>query len=108
MRVSHRLLLVLAAVVASACADQMVEVCAGLGVVGPSFPESASVRVGSSFIATAGVDYDTCLGGPSMRPAARFRWTATDRGMRAGTTVITPVYTTSGRSVPPIRVVVLP
>jgi hypothetical protein len=110
-------------IVAVACGDKRITVCAGLGIVGPSIPESTSIRVGEAFLATAGADYDTCLGEPSMRPISRFSWHASDStvvaitiidsthanvlGVRAGTTTITPQYLTTGRTVSPIHVVVL-
>jgi hypothetical protein len=123
IRPERRLLLMASiALAAIACTHHPTEVCAGLELEGQSTPDSASIRIGESFIATAGAEYGICAGQPSQPPAARFNWKSSDTtivaiapidsnharvtGLLVGSTYVTPTYQASGQAVPSIHVVV--
>lgn len=97
--------------------------CSGVLVEKLSVPQSASVTVGSSFVATAGAVYGGCHNEPGSEPPRRFLGQASDSavvsiypldsdqasigGLAPGTTTVTPNYVTGG-SVPSIHVTVVP
>lgn len=111
-------------VAAIACADNANIPCAGLPVQMISMPVGPSIRVGESFVATAGFDYDSCSGKASSPPPRQFVWSSTDStvamvvatdsiharvtGVRAGAAMIVPTYRSNQRSLFPIRVTVQP
>lgn len=113
----------LAVTLVTACSSPT-RVCAGLGRVSPTIPDTVTIKVGAATLALAGEDYDICLGEPEHPPAHNYLWTSSDSavaavapidsvharitGRRTGSAHVTVAYANGGRQVGSIGVVVVP
>ena len=107
-----------AVMLVTACSSPT-SVCAGLGRVSPTIPDTVTLKVGAATLALAGEDYDVCVGEPEHPPAHNYLWISSDStvafvapidsiharisGRHAGSAHITVAYANGGRQVGSIR-----
>lgn len=113
----------LAVIPVTACSSPT-SICAGLGRVSPTIPDTVTLKMGAATLALAGEDYDICAGEPEHPPPHNYLWISSDStvaavapvdsihariiGRRIGSAHITVTYANGGRQVGSIGVVVVP